>query len=94
MLNDTPTPNHSVQALNKLRTDILALNAQGLTWRQIGQRYCISHGMAYRIATQPGYVPASLEVRQRLGLMSYCWADLPDTIVRWALAHREELPNA
>ncbi len=94
MLNDTRPQNVSVQALDKLKADILRLYSQGLTWRQIGERYCISHAMAQRLATQPGYLPANRETRQRLGLEPYRWDDLPVDQLRYAIDHREEFINA
>ncbi len=50
--------------------------------------------MAQRLATQPGYLPANRETRQRLGLEPYRWDDLPVDQLRYAIDHREEFINA
>jgi hypothetical protein len=67
MLNDIPPSNYAVTSRNNLVTAMLELRANGLTWQQIADRYCITKAMAYRIANQD-YNPVDPEIRQSLGL--------------------------
>jgi hypothetical protein len=85
MLNDFPPSNHSVTARNNLVADMLQLKELHYTWRQIGDHYDITCGMAYRIALQD-YDPVDPDIRQRLGLDA---PTLPPEILearlRWVL---------
>lgn len=93
MLNNPCPDNISVTSRNMLINGILRMRGNGQTWQQIGDYYGITKGMAYRIANDD-YIPANLEIRQRLGLTPCCWADLPTPVVRWAIEHREEFTYA
>jgi hypothetical protein len=84
MLNDLHPSNHSVTARNKLVADILNLRDLGYKWRQIGEHYGITGGMAYRIAIN-GYDPVDPEIRQHLGLDAITAPEILEARLHWVL---------
>jgi hypothetical protein len=57
----------SVQALNRLRSDLNQKKVLGYTWRQIGALYGVSAGLIYHIAIN-GHEPKTPHNRHLLGL--------------------------
>lgn len=84
MLNDLPPSIRSVMTRNKLIVDMLQLNAEGYTWRKIGELYSVTCGMAYRIAKND-YDPVDPSIRQRLGLDAITAPEILEARLRWVL---------
>jgi hypothetical protein len=93
MLNDTHPSNFSVTSRNKLVIELLQLNADGYTWRNIGELYGISCGMAYRIAMD-NYDPIDPAIRMVLGLDAPILpAEILEERLHWVLDLCEVVAN-